>query len=79
MPQTRRGFLKTTLNAGIGASVTSFAGVALRPFLRPPQSASRKEAAPKQKTLTFCSLLPDQWRFDWMSTNKELPIRTPNL
>jgi arylsulfatase len=24
-------------------------------------------------------LLPDQWRFDWMSSNPDLPIRTPNL
>jgi arylsulfatase len=24
-------------------------------------------------------LIPDQWRFDWMSTNSDLPIHTPNL
>jgi hypothetical protein len=24
-------------------------------------------------------LFPDQWRFDWMSSNAKLPIRTPNL
>jgi arylsulfatase len=77
MPHTRRDFLKTTLNAGIGASVTSFAGVA-QALSSASQSASRKEAAPKRRP-NILLLLPDQWRFDWMSTNKELPIRTPNL
>src|SRR5690242_17212849 len=24
-------------------------------------------------------LLPDQWRFDWISGNPELPVRTPNI
>lgn len=35
------------------------------------------QSVPKRPNILL--LFPDQWRFDWMSGNPRLPIRTPNL
>ena len=77
MPHTRREFLKTALNVGIGATLTSVAG----PAQALPTDAQRtsSKGVPAKRQPNILLLLPDQWRFDWMSTNPELPIRTPNL
>lgn len=37
-----------------------------------------RSSAPKQRP-NILLLFPDQWRFDWMSSNPALPIHTPNL
>ena len=40
-------------------------------------SAAAAFAAPSRPNFLF--LCPDQHRFDWMSGNERIPIRTPNL
>jgi arylsulfatase len=67
MTETRRDFIKTALQAGIGASV-----------LRTQLGASVRDPD-RGRMPNILLLLPDQWRGDWMSTNPALPIRTPNL
>lgn len=45
---------------------------------KPLNAAPESELSPgRQPNLLF--LLPDQWRFDWMNDNPELPIKTPNI
>lgn len=68
MPETRRDFLKTAICAGIGASAD---GALVH--------AAAAKNAPGTRPPNILLLFPDQWRFDWMSTNPQLPIRTPNL
>ena len=68
MAETRRDFVKSALCAGIGASGLGGA-----------TSASILRSAPSTRLPNILLLFPDQWRFDWMSNNRDLPIRTPNL
>jgi hypothetical protein len=68
MPETRRDFLKAAVAVGIGASAE---GTLLR------AAAGKDGAAGRPPNILL--LFPDQWRFDWMSGNPHLPIRTPNL
>jgi len=67
--QTRRDFLR-----GAGALAAS-AGVSW--LLRPPKSFAGDSGEPKRPNILF--FFPDQHRFDWLGTNPNLPLRTPNL
>ena len=40
-------------------------------------AAARQARQGRRPNLLY--LLPDQWRFDWLSGNPELPIHTPNI
>ena len=77
MPHTRREFLKTTLDCGIAATLTSVAGIALATAVSAESPSGKENVSKKRPNILL--LFPDQWRFDWMSTNSALPIRTPNL
>jgi len=77
MSHTRRDFLKTTLNASIGATLTSVTGPARATSVNAENPSGKGSVSKKRPNILL--LFPDQWRFDWMSTNSELPIRTPNL
>jgi choline-sulfatase len=51
------------------------------PILQTAQKSSEQNTSlkiPGQRP-NILLLFPDQWRFDWMTTNRNLPIRTPNL
>ncbi|MBS1800593.1 MAG: sulfatase-like hydrolase/transferase [Acidobacteria bacterium] len=76
MTQSRREFLKTAMNAGMGAGLASFADAA-EGVTPARQGRATSEAETRKPNILL--LLPDQWRFDWMSTNRELEISTPNL
>ena len=67
MESTRRAFIRTSLQAGAAAALLPSALHA---------EASNTQGKDRPNILL---LLPDQWRGDWMSTNHELDIRTPNL
>ncbi|MGC9326868.1 MAG: sulfatase family protein, partial [Candidatus Hinthialibacter sp.] len=66
MKETRRDFLKI-----IGAGAVS--------GLLPPEASAQVQAAsaPSVKRPNFLLLLPDQHRFDWVSTTENIPVRTP--
>jgi len=68
MKETRRDFMKAALYAGVGASVKATS-----------LHAAIGEDASVRRRPNILLLFPDQWRFDWMSYNPHLPIRTPNL
>lgn len=68
MAETRRDFMKAALYAGVGASVNT---TSLRAVMGEDASVRRRP--------NILLLFPDQWRFDWMSYNPNLPIQTPNL
>lgn len=74
---TRRRFLQTTIKAGLGAAAAPFADPVLNAVgeSREPSATSKNTGSEPNILLLF----PDQWRFDWMTTNPNLPIRTPNL
>jgi choline-sulfatase len=76
---TRRQILQSAVKLGIAAALTPVAGIALDAT---QESAADRKAASSNtpgKRPNILLLFPDQWRFDWMSTNPHLPIRTPNL
>lgn len=66
MDLSRRRFLHT-----LGALATA-------EWLRPGLSlaAAASQAAARPNILLF---LPDEWRHDWLGTNPDLPLATPNL
>jgi hypothetical protein len=64
MPSTRREFMKAAACAGMNATFGTNTVIA---------------ESPGKKRPNILLLFPDQWRFDWMSTNPELNLRTPNL
>jgi len=76
---TRRQFLQDTAKLGIAAALAPLADEGLRASAQAtPGSASNRPGAQTGKP-NILLLFPDQWRFDWMSANRDLPIRTPNL
>jgi len=81
MPHTRRDFIKTSLNAGLGGAFVLNAGTHAFADARNQNtnSGGHTEARPQTRRPNILLLFPDQWRFDWMSSNPDLPIRTPNL
>ncbi|MBN2325991.1 MAG: sulfatase-like hydrolase/transferase [Candidatus Omnitrophica bacterium] len=68
MNKTRRDFLKT-IGAGAASSLLS------------SKSSIQAEAASIRPVSqpNILLLLPDQHRFDWISTTREIPVRTPAL
>ncbi len=87
MSSTRRDFIKSSLNASIGSSLAlhgdapSFASAAVPNTNAHGAGAVEGTGAVKsrQQRPNILLLFPDQWRFDWVSTNPHVPIRTPNL
>lgn len=77
MAYTRREFIATSLNAGVGTALLSSAAAAVKAV--EPQVGQSGVVPAVQKRPNILVLFPDQWRPDWMSNNPELPIRTPNL
>lgn len=77
MAFTRRKFIATSLNAGVGTALLSSAPSMMK--AAEPQLAQGGVAPRVRKQPNILVLFPDQWRFDWMSTNPNLPIKTPNL
>jgi arylsulfatase A-like enzyme len=53
--------------------------VTRRDFLRTALLAPAATQAAAALRPNFLYLLPDQFRFDWLSGNPALPVRTPNL
>jgi len=53
--------------------------VTRRDFLGTALLAPRAMRAAAAGRPNFLYLLPDQFRFDWLSGNPSLPVRTPNL
>ena len=74
---TRRQFLHNTMQMGMAAAFTPLAG----PVLHSAAETAIQSVLPKSagKRPNILLLFPDQWRFDWVSANSHLPIRTPNL
>jgi len=66
--QTRRQFLKT-----IGGAVAFSASATVFGTRQPPGG----DLASERPNILF--FFPDQHRFDWLGTNTNLPVRTPNL
>jgi len=81
MSQTRRNFIKTTFSAGIGGAFALQGAAPLFANTSGQNTDSRgtQGIQSRGKRPNILLLFPDQWRFDWMSTNPHLPIRTPNL
>jgi choline-sulfatase len=71
MANTRREFVKSAVCAGIGVSAAS---IQLHAALNQLSKGTNKVQQPN-----ILLLFPDQWRFDWMSSNPKLSIRTPHL
>ncbi len=63
MPSSTR---RQFLGAAAGAA-------ALSACAQPPEQAQ----TPKRPNLLL--LFPDQWRFDWLGVNPDVPVRTPNV
>ncbi len=76
MAYSRRDFLTESISAGVGAAILSSNPAAIRAAAAPQKPAG---GLGNQKRPNILVLFPDQWRHDWMSTNRQLPIRTPNL
>ncbi len=77
MLSTRREFLQSTVKLGMGTALAPLASCSLcRAIETGAQGAVSKSDKRRPNILL---LFPDQWRFDWMSANPHLPIRTPNL
>ncbi len=81
MSLTRRDFIKTTLNAGIGGAFTLRGSTPLFANAAVPNANAQETEEVKShgQRPNILLLFPDQWRFDWISANPHLPIRTPNL
>jgi arylsulfatase len=63
MPSSRRQFVQSALATSVAASL--------------PRAKAEPAKTPTRPNILL--LFPDQWRFDWMSTNSAVPIRTPNI
>jgi arylsulfatase A-like enzyme len=67
--QTRREFLRSTGSLAVSASVVSW-------LARPTDAAQTAGKSQRPNILFF---FPDQHRHDWLGTNANLPLNTPNL
>ena len=76
MAFSRREFIADSISAGVGTALLSSSPAMIRAAEEPRREAGAQGA---QKRLNILVLFPDQWRHDWMSTNPQLPIKTPNL
>jgi choline-sulfatase len=86
MSHTRRDFIKTSLNAGIGGAFALNGKSSILAEVDSRSTDSRGDSQVKDhqsnshpRRPNILLLFPDQWRFDWMSSNPDLPIRLPNL
>jgi len=66
--QTRREFLKT-VGAAAAFSVSA----------RVVRAGKAMGLSPGRRPPNILFFFPDQHRFDWLGTNRNLPVRTPNL
>ncbi|MCB9383847.1 MAG: sulfatase-like hydrolase/transferase [Bryobacterales bacterium] len=55
----------------------TFLGAAGAASLAACGSTQSQPESPKRPNLLL--LFPDQWRFDWLGSNPEVPVRTPNV
>ncbi len=81
MPHTRRDFIKTSLGACMGGAFALQGGAPLFANAATPNTSIQgaEKVTPHEQRPNILLLFPDQWRFDWISANPHLPIRTPNL
>ncbi|MEO6981484.1 MAG: sulfatase-like hydrolase/transferase [Edaphobacter sp.] len=80
MPHTRRDFIRTSVNAGIAGAFALQGGTdAFADAGKHSANGKGPSEATTARRPNILLLFPDQWRFDWMSSNPDLPIRTPNL
>lgn len=81
MSHSRRDFIKSSVNASIGGALALHNGVPLfaNVAISKTNIHETNQVESRVKRPNILLLFPDQWRFDWISANPHLPIRTPNL
>lgn len=65
--------------AGMATAVLPLAGQGMRAVAQSGRPTGLANSTSPRRRPNILLLYPDQWRFDWMSANSDLPIRTPNL
>lgn len=64
---------------GLGAALMPLGENSLRAAAQSATGAQTGSSGAQPRRPNILLLFPDQWRYDWISTNPHLPIRTPNL
>lgn len=76
---TRRQFLQDSVKLSLAAALAPMAEGSLRASAQSDSAPATAATGAPSGRPNILLLFPDQWRFDWISANRDLPIRTPNL